>query len=472
MFGTRFETACSNHFETSFSDFRFAVIICRVIKEQLYPISSSINKEGHLTIGGCDVVGLANNFGTPLYLIDLETFNFKANEYISSLKKYYDNFLVVYAAKAFACLGIFKIANSLGLGLDVVSGGELYAALKANVNKNNIYFHGNNKSEEEIEIAIKNDILIVCDNFYELDLLQKLAKKQNKKINILIRLTPGIECHTHEYIKTGHLDSKFGFDLEYFNDVLNFIQKKGENLILKGFHAHIGSQIFEIKPFSDTVEILLDYFLHTKQKYKIELSEINLGGGIGISYVKEDDPPTISEWAKVTANTIKEKCKKLNLKLPKLICEPGRSLIGQSGITTYKVGSIKQVPNGRKFISVDGGMADNPRPITYQAKYTAVVANKMNEENSKNKELVTIAGRYCETGDILIKDILLPKIESGDLIAVLNTGAYNYSMSSNYNMVPRPACVLVSNGKAEIIIERENYEDLIAKHRTPRELVN
>ena len=431
--------------------------------QKLYPITLGINETGHLTISGLDTVTLVKKYSTPLYVIDESTFRYNANEYINSLKKYYDNFLVLYAAKAFACKKILKLANETGLGLDVVSGGELHAAIKSSFNLKNIYFHGNNKSQEEIQMAVKNNIgRIVCDNFYELELLQKIAQNENKIIEILIRLTPGIECHTHEYIKTGHLDSKFGFDLEYLDEVLKFITMSGKNLSIKGFHSHIGSQIFEIEPFVDSVEILLDRFQHVKEKHKIELTELNIGGGIGISYTKEDDPISIDEWAKTTTNTLKEKCKKLDLKLPKLICEPGRSLIAPSGITIYKVGSIKQVPNGRKFISVDGGMADNPRPITYQAKYTAVVANKM---NITDLEKVTIAGRYCETGDVLIKDIELPKITHDDLIVVFGTGAYNYSMSSNYNLVPRPACVLVSEGKSEIIIERETYNDLISKHK-------
>ena len=431
--------------------------------QKLYPITLGINETGHLTISGLDTVTLVKKYSTPLYVIDESTFRYNANEYINSLKKYYDNFLVLYAAKAFACKKILKLANETGLGLDVVSGGELHAAIKSSFNLKNIYFHGNNKSQEEIQMAVKNNIgRIVCDNFYELELLQKIAQNENKIIEILIRLTPGIECHTHEYIKTGHLDSKFGFDLEYLDEVLKFITMSGKNLSIKGFHSHIGSQIFEIEPFVDSVEILLDRFQHVKEKHKIELTELNIGGGIGISYTKEDDPISIDDWARTTINILKEKCKKLNLKLPKLICEPGRSLIAPSGITVYKVGSIKQIPNGRKFISVDGGMADNPRPITYQAKYTAVVANKM---NITDLEKVTIAGRYCETGDILIKDIELPKITHDDLIVVFGTGAYNYSMSSNYNLVPRPACVLVSEGKSEIIIERETYNDLISKHK-------
>ncbi len=430
--------------------------------QKLYPINTAINNKGHLVISGHDVTELVKSYGTPLYIIDETTFKYNANEYINALKKHYDNYLILYAGKSFACKRIFKIANAMGLGLDVVSGGELYTAIKAGFNLKNIYFHGNNKSEDEIQMAIKNDIgRIVCDNFYELELLQKNAKEANKVIDILIRLTPGIECHTHEYIKTGHLDSKFGFDLEYLDVVMKIIVNS-KNLNLKGLHSHIGSQIFEIEPFVDSVEILLDQCKHIKDNYNIELSEIDIGGGIGISYTTEDDPISIDKWAQATTTRLKERCKTLGLNPPKLICEPGRSLIAPAGVTVYEVGSIKQVPNERKFISVDGGMADNPRPITYQAKYTAVVANKM---NSKELEKVTIAGRYCETGDILIKDIELPKVTHGDLITVFSTGAYNYSMSSNYNLAPRAACVLVNNEKSEVIIERETYDDIISKHK-------
>ena len=442
--------------------------ISQVKKDEFLPVTSKIRDNGHLAIGDCDLVDLAKTYGTPLYVIDKQTFKSKSEEYINSLKKYHQDFLVLYAAKAFTCKAILKITNDLGLGLDVVSGGELYTALKVNFAPKNSYFHRNNKSTDEIKMAVKNKIgKIVCDNSYELELIQQIASEEETKVEILIRLTPGIECHTHEYIKTGHLNSKFGFDLEHFDNVLNFITTKGKNITLVGLHAHIGSQIFELKPFTDCVDILLDQFKYAKEKYNLELNELDIGGGIGIAYVNEDDPLSINDWAKVTTDSMKEKCKKLNLKLPRLICEPGRSLIAPAGVTLYTVGSIKQVPNGKKFVSVDGGMADNPRPITYQAKYTAVVANKMNEMNSPNKETVTIAGRFCETGDLIINDISLPKLNHGDLIAVLNTGAYNYSMSSNYNMVPRPACVLVNAGKSEIIIERENYEDLITKHKLP-----
>lgn len=436
----------------------------------LCPTNTVVNEKGHLKIGSCDVVDLAQKYGTPLYIIDEETFRNNCLKYKDNLSEHYSDFIVLYAAKAFACTSIFKIAHEMKLGLDIVSGGEFNVALKAGFDNQIIYFHGNNKQYEEINHFVdkcKNG-KIVCDNFNELEMLRNISKKRNKKLSILVRLTPGIECHTHEYIKTGHLDSKFGFDIEYYPKVLKFIKENEGNLSLIGLHAHIGSQIFEIKPYLDTIDILLEQFQFTKDKYNIELTELNIGGGIGISYTSQDDPINITNWAKAITQSIKENCKKLNLKLPTLICEPGRSLIANCGVTIYKAGSIKQVPNGRKYISVDGGMADNPRPITYQAEYSAILASKAGKNN---EELVTIAGRYCETGDLLIEDIRLPKVETGDYIAILNTGAYNYSMSSNYNMVPRPACVLVNNGISDVIIERENYDDLIKNHIIPKRLI-
>ncbi len=437
-------------------------------KSEVYPDTIGVTKDGDLTLGGITLSELAKKYETPLYIIDEKTFRRKVQNYTSCIKENYNNYLILYAAKAFAAAAIFRIADNTALGLDIVSGGELYLAEKCNFPKNKIYFHGNNKSKEEIDYVIKNDAAkIICDNFHELDLIQKSASDHKKKVDILIRLTPGIECHTHDYIKTGHLDSKFGFDIEYLDEILKIIKQHEDKISLKGFHSHIGSQIFELKPYSDSIDILLDQYKYAKEKYGFILDEINIGGGLGISYISSDDPVDIEDLAKAVTSKLKDKCNKLNLKLPKLICEPGRSIIGTSGITIYTAGSIKQVPNGRKYVSVDGGMADNPRPITYQAKYTALVANKMNQPE---KETVTIAGRYCETGDILIQDISLPRISPGDIIAMFGTGAYNYSMSSNYNTIPRPACIIVNEGVAEVIIERENYKDITSKHLIPKRL--
>ncbi len=428
---------------------------------QLYPDSASINASGHLAIADVDCLDLLEQYGSPLYVFDSNTFNNRVNSYKNALNQFYPNSLILYASKSFTCLEIFNILNKMNVGLDVVSGGEFYSALKVGFNLKNVYFHGNNKLESELLMAVESGIgRIICDNFYELELLEKICQKLNKPQEVLIRLTPGIECHTHDYIKTGHLDSKFGFDLDYLNEIFTFF-KSSKHLILKGLHAHVGSQIFELKPYSDLVEILLEQFSLAKLNYGLNFDELNIGGGIGISYTATDDPISILDWASLVSDTIHKNCSKLNIDFPKLICEPGRSLSGPSAITLYKIGSMKQVPNGRKYVAVDGGMADNPRPITYQAKYHAVLANRMNDIPTDN---VTIAGRYCESGDVLISDIKLPKPNHGDVLAVLNTGAYNYSMSSNYNMVPRLACVSVENGSSKLIIERETYEDLIKKH--------
>lgn len=436
------------------------------LDKNIMPITAKINSQGALEIGGCNTIELAQEYGTPLYIIDEATLQENCFNYIKSLRSYFKDFLVLYASKAFCSTAILNLVNNYGMGIDVVSGGELYAALKAKVNNENIYFHGNNKSYDEIEFAIKSNIgKFVCDNFHELNLIDVISQKLNKKVKVLIRFTPGIECHTHEYIKTGHLDSKFGFDLEYFDQVIADIKSK-PNITLVGLHGHIGSQIFEIKPYLDLLEIYMEKIYKLKNEHQLEIKELNIGGGIGISYTNTDDPFTIDDWAQAISKKLNELTQKYNLNTPKIICEPGRSIVGPSGVTLYTVGNVKNIPEVRKYIAVDGGMADNPRPITYQAKYSCLIANKAQQ---KDTEVVTIAGRYCESGDILIKDISLPPITTGDILAVFSTGAYNYSMSSNYNMVPKPACILVKNGKSNLIIKRETYSDVIKKHIIPQE---
>ena len=294
-----------------------------------------------------------------------------------------------------------------------------------------------------------------------------MAKAKNKNIDILLRITPGIECHTHEYIKTGHLDSKFGFDLSQLDEAISRIKKTFKNLTLKGLHAHIGSQIFETSIYADLVGIILEQFAKIRENYKITLTEMNIGGGLGVKHNDEEDPPSIDEIAEVIINSLKENLTKYNLPQPKLVVEPGRSIICNAGVTLYTAGSCKQVPEGRKYIAVDGGMSDNPRPSMYQAEYKAVIANKAND---KPKETVTIAGKFCESGDILIKDINLPKIETGDIICIPATGAYNYSMASHYNKIPKPAAIIVHNGQSDVIIKRESYQDLIFFDLIPERL--
>lgn len=421
------------------------------------PVTAIINKLGHLEIGGCDTVVLAEKYGTPLYVIDENTLAQRAADYRDTLKQFYPNSLVVFASKALSNVGILKIFSEEGFGVDVSSGGELFTAIKANVDMKKVYYHGSNKSREEIETAVYRGVgRIVVDSIDELNFLGTILQGKGKKADILFRVNPGIEAHTHDYIKTGQTDSKFGIAKDKVAEAVRTASGT-KNINFVGLHAHIGSQILDTKGFLEEVSVLLSLSKKIKDELNVEVKEINIGGGVGIQYTNEK-PLDIKIFVKVIAEKMKETSKKLGLSLPKLIIEPGRSLVGQAGVTLYSVGNTKNIPGMRKYVSVDGGMGDNIRPSLYQAKYAAVLANKMND---KGKEKVTIAGRYCESGDILIKDISLPKMERGDVIAVLGTGAYCYSMASNYNRVPRPAMVMVSHGNAKLILKRETYEDLL-----------
>lgn len=437
--------------------------------QNVCPLTIDINSRGHLEIGGCSSVELVSKFGTPLYVIDEDTLRKGIQDYKLQFSSKYPDSIVLYAAKAFMCESMCHILQEEDVGLDVVSGGELYVALKTGFPASKIYFNGNNKSQEELVLAVDSGIgAVIVDNFYELEFLNKIAVSKSKTCSIMLRITPGIECHAHEYICTGQIDSKFGFDPNQISFALEKINSNYKNLCLQGFHAHIGSQIFELESYEKLVNTLLEYYAQVKSTYGIELTKINVGGGLGIKYVEQDDPPGIPQVATVIAGAILKNCKKLKLNKPTLLLEPGRSIIGTSGVTLYQIGSTKEVPGIRDYIAVDGGMADNPRPALYQSLYTACIANKMLE---KNKKIVTVAGRFCESGDILIKDVELAQPVSGDILVVFSTGAYNYSMSSNYNLVPRPACVLVKDGNADVIIERETYQDLVALNRVPSRLL-
>lgn len=422
------------------------------------PITAKINVKNHLEIGGCDCVDLVRDFGTPLYVMDEVTLRGKCREYRSAFKDRYPNNLIIYASKALCATNILKIVNDEGLGVDVSSGGELYTAKKAGVNLQNVFFHGNNKTEKELEEAITLGIgRIVVDNAEELENIGRLAVKLNKKIKILFRVNPGIEAHTHEFIQTGNVDSKFGIAK---TDVINFVKKsqKMENVEFCGLHSHIGSQIFDLEPYSAVVDILAQLSLQILRETKIRVEDINIGGGIGIDYSGNDNVPSLDSFAEKIAKRLKIKCEEYGLGNPRLILEPGRSIVGISGVTLYSVGSIKKIPGIKTYISVDGGMSDNPRPILYGAKYEAIVANKA---NLKSSQVITIAGRFCESGDKLIEDYEFPEVSYPDIIAVFCTGAYNYSMASNYNRVPRPAIVMVNNGTPSLVVKRESYEDLV-----------
>jgi len=437
------------------------------VNQSIMPVTTRIKDNGHLEIGGCDVVELAEKYGTPLYIYDEETIRKSCRQYKEAFSSY-KNVSTLFASKAFMTQAICAILKDESFGLDVVSGGEIYTASSANFPMERCYFNGNNKSSEELELAIETGIgRITVDNFFELELLNSIAQSKNKQVDILLRVSPGIECHTHEYLQTGHLDSKFGFDLTQVDEAIELIRERYLNLNLKGLHGHIGSQIFETQVYHDIVGVIAEEFARIRDKFGIVLEEMNLGGGLGVQYTSQDDPPSIYTIAEVILTALKENLAKYDLPEPKIVIEPGRSLISNAGVTLYTVGSSKQVPEGKKYVAVDGGMADNPRPSMYQAKYYAVIANKVNE---KAYETVTIAGRYCESGDILINDVELPEIEPGDVICVFCTGAYNYSMSSNYNRVPKPAGIIVHEGQSDVIIKRETYQNLVSFDVIPERL--
>ena len=438
--------------------------------QQLLPLSAKVINHDFLEIGGCDVKTLVQQFGSPLYILDELTVRTACQQYRDAFNKYYKGqSQVLYASKAWNCLAVCAIVASEGLGIDVVSGGELYTALTAGMSPDKIYLHGNNKSHHELIFAVETGCTIVVDNWYELRtlvaILEQDEQDQAKKIRIMLRLTPGIECHTHEYIRTGHLDSKFGFDPNDLPEVFSFVSQQSR-LHCVGVHAHIGSQIFERQPHRDLAAVMVQWLREAKQ-YNLELAELNVGGGLGIKYTESDDPPSIEEWSRAICEVVQNVCAEENLPLPKLFCEPGRSLIATGGVTAYTVGSTKTIPDIRTYVTIDGGMSDNPRPITYQSVYRAVVANKM---SAPLTETVTLAGKHCESGDILIKNVQLPKTEPGDVLVVMTTGAYNYSMASNYNRLPRPAAVLVANGEANLILQRETYQDIIRQDCLPERL--
>ena len=436
--------------------------------QQLLPLTAQINSENALEIGGCDVSQLVKKFGSPLYILDEETQRVACRQYRQAFEHYYPGeSQVLYASKAWSCLALCAIAASEGLGIDVVSGGELYTALAAGVSPTRIYLHGNNKSRDELLLAIESGCTIVADNWLELQMLTELAPALNLHPRVMLRVTPGIECHTHEYIRTGHLDSKFGFDPSQLDQVFAFA-KQHPVVQWIGLHAHIGSQIFELQPHQDLTGVIVEWLLKAA-RLGLPMNELNVGGGLGIRYIESDNPPSIEAWSKVVSRGIAAACEAQQIPLPKLLCEPGRSLVGSACVTAYTLGSQKVIPGIRTYLAIDGGMSDNPRPITYQSIYRAVVANRM---STPVTETVTVAGKHCESGDILLRDVQLPQTQPGDILVVMGTGAYNYSMASNYNRLPRPAAVLVHSGEANLILQRETYQDLIRQDYLPQRLSN
>ena len=434
--------------------------------QQLLPLTATLTTDDHMVVGGCDVVKLVEQFGSPLYILDEQTLRTACHQYRHGFEHHYPGeALVLYASKAWSCLAVCAIVTDEGLGIDVVSAGELLTATRAGAVRESIYFHGNNKSVEELIMALEIGCRVVVDNWYELKTLAELAKAQGKQVSILLRVTPGIECHTHEYIRTGHIDSKFGFDPDQITAVFEFLTQHPQ-LNCLGVHAHIGSQIFELNPHADLGDVMAKWLV-TAKGYGLTLTELDVGGGLGIRYTEADDPPSIDTWVKTVCKSVVAACEAHQLPLPRLLCEPGRSLVGSACVTAYRVGSQKRVPGIRTYVAVDGGMSDNPRPITYQSVYRALVANRM---SAPLTETITVAGKHCESGDIIIQDAPLPELYPDDVITIAATGAYNYSMASNYNRVPRPAAVLVKDGDATLIIRRETIQDLLRQDCLPETL--
>ncbi len=421
----------------------------------------NVNEKGNLIIGGIDTVDLAKKYGTPLYVLDEDLIRENCEKFKKSINNYYSkNGLVCYASKAFSCKEIYRIMKDEQMGVDTVSIGEMYTAISAGFPSEKIYLHGNNKTTEELRFAVENKIgRIVVDNLNELELLDSIAKDINSKVDILIRVKPGIDAHTHDFIKTGQIDSKFGFAIET-GEALSAakIASKFENINLIGVHCHIGSQILDVDPFVLAADVMMKFISDVKDETGIEMRELNLGGGFGIKYIDKDDPVDYEEYMKAVAYMIQKKCDQYNLNKPFIVIEPGRSLIAPTGITLYTVGVRKEIPNIRTYISIDGGMTDNPRYALYKSEYDAIVANKANEEKS---EKVTVAGKCCESGDLIGENMPLQHAEPGDILAVCATGAYNYSMSSNYNRNLKPAVIMIKGGKSRVIVNRETLEDLV-----------
>lgn len=420
-----------------------------------------INNEGHLTIGGVDTVEIAKEYGTPVIVYDENSIRNNCRAFVGSIDKYYNgNGRVLYANKAFSCLEMCRICNDEKMGLDVVSGGEIYTALKAGFPAEKLYFHGNNKSYQELEYALTNGVgRIVVDNPEELGNISEIAKKLGVTANIYMRIKPGIDAHTHDFIKTGQIDCKFGFALETGEAMKNVkLAINTENVNLAGLHCHIGSQIFDVDPFVLAAEVMMNFIIDIKNETGVVISELDLGGGFGIMYTENDKPVAFEKYMKPVSEKVKEIAAQNGIPVPFILIEPGRSIAGAEAVTLYTVGNVKKIPDIRTYVAIDGGMTDNPRYILYQAEYTALCANKADKPRDTE---VTIAGKCCESGDLIQENTMIQAVEKGDILAVLTTGAYNYSMASNYNRVPRPEVLMVRNGEVRTIIRRETYEDII-----------
>lgn len=425
--------------------------------------SYSVNEKGHLTIGGLDCVELIKEFGSPLYVFDEDMIRRNCAQFRESIDENYDsNGLCLYASKAFCCKEMCRIIADEKCGLDVVSGGEIYTAWKSDFPMDKVVFHGNNKTLQELELAVRCGVgRIVVDNINELYTLEDVCRRVDRQVKVYLRIKPGIDAHTHDFIRTGQIDSKFGFALET-QEALHAVEQTllCEHLTLTGVHCHIGSQIFELDPFTLAAEVMVNFMAELRDKFGVIVEELDLGGGFGIRYTEKDHPLPYSEFMKPVSATVKRLCAQLNFPVPKVMIEPGRAIVGPAGMTLYTVGSVKEIPGIRTYVSVDGGMGDNPRYILYGAEYEAVVANKASLEKTAT---MTLAGKYCESGDLIGENMSIQQVEAGDILAVLATGAYNYSMSSNYNRMPRLPVIMVRDGKARVVVRRETYDDLIER---------
>lgn len=428
------------------------------------------NCQGQLTIGGVSVLDLQQEFGTPLYIMDEALIRANCRAYVNAFREYYPNAEVAYASKAFLCTAMVALIEQEQMSLDVVSGGEIATALKAGYPMHKTYFHGNNKTVAELELALKVGVgRIIVDSVHELELLNHVAGRLGATPKIYLRLTPGVGAHGHHYISTGQLDSKFGIAIE--NGAALEATKLAlslPNVELTGFHCHIGSQILDLEGYKVAAGRMVKFLAGIKAETGFAAGELNLGGGLGIRYTEADEPRTPAEVVKIMTDAVKAACAELGFPLPRLVAEPGRSIVGEAGTTLYTIGTVKEIPGIRTYLSVDGGMGDNIRPALYQAEYDCVVANRIDSPADK---VVTVAGRYCESGDKLLHDVKVAgDVATGDLLAVFATGAYNYSMASHYNRYPKPAVVFVADGKAELVVRRESFEEMAAFDLVPAHL--
>ena len=427
----------------------------------MLPEHLKVNEEGHLEIGGCDTVDLAEQFGTPLYVMDESLIRRICRDYKDSFAMYYQGKgTPVYASKAFCCKEMCRIVKSEGLDLEIVSGGELYTALAAGFDPAHIHFNGNNKTCDEIRYALEQNVgHILVDNIEELHMIQKYGEVMDRVTPVSLRIKPGIDAHTHQFIRTGQIDSKFGFALET-GEAMQAVKETLAlpNLQLRGVQCHIGSQIFDIAPFEEAARVMLHFMDDVRKEtgYTIEL--LDLGGGFGIRYTDADEPVPYRDYMQRVSKVVHDTCRELSLPVPYIYIEPGRSIVGEAGLTLYTVGSVKEIPGVRNYVSVDGGMTDNPRYILYQSSYDVLLANHADKAPDYT---ATIAGRCCESGDLIQENVKMVKPKAGDLVAVLATGAYNYSMASNYNRVNRPPVIMVRGGSPRVVVRRESYEDLV-----------